>query len=272
MSPEWIELVEYCSTFNARALFAVLMLIGSTTGCSTGPTQIEQAYYLAVPSGDNVNYFRIRVHATTKFGETSFRTGWYPAAAVDSLYGDTGKSGITEAYRVQEELKDKYNAAILQTTSGYLTAAQDPKTDPAVLQSWLTAQRRVRAVASGETPLPPGAMEMEYNPGEGLTTAHADEKLVLVLASDPDAVIGAISAFSKDVQTSATVMRFADVLRQQTTNEVESMEARNEVQAKSNAMLVQAIDSLSAVLNDNSKSKQLVLEIEALRLMLENVR
>jgi len=264
--------VQASSLRSSLACAAAAIAVLALSGCSLGRTSARQTYFLAVPSGENINYFRIRVDAQAKLGETSFKSGWFPADAVDSLYGDAGKSGVTEAYRVQEDLKAKYNAALVHTTEGYLAVAQNPKSDPADIQSWLVAQRRVRAMSGAETPLPSGAVEIEYNPSGSLATRHAGEKLVLVLASDPDTVIGAISAYSKDVQTSATVMRLADVLRQQSANEVETTEARNAARTKSNATIVQGIDALTQVLKTNPGREELTREIEALRLQLENVR
>src|SRR5262249_44742893 len=200
------------------------------------------------------------IEAETRLGETGFKSGWFLADAVDSLYGDASKTGITEAYRVQEDLKAKYNAAIVHTTDGYLNVAKDPKTDPAVIQSWLVAQRRVRAVAGNETPLPAGAVEMEYDPSGPLVLRHADEKLVMVLSPDPDAIIGTISAFSKDVETSATVMKLADVLRQQTASDIEIQEARNAARSKLDTTVVQGIDQLTKVLATKPSRAELTRE------------
>lgn len=257
-----------------RLVFAACasLALAAAGGCSMGRTSVRQTYFLAVPSGKNFNYYRIRVDAQTRLGETGFRAGWFPTDAVDSLYGDTSKTGVTEAYRIQEDLKAKYNAAIVHTTEGYLNVAKDPNADPAVIQSWLVAQRRVSAVAGSETPLPAGAVEMEYNPSRSLVLRRADEKLVMVLASDPNAVVSAISSFSKDVQTSATVMRLADVLRQQTVSDIERQEAQNAARGKLDATLVHGIDQLLEALAGNPGRDQLTREIETLQLLLENAR
>jgi len=250
---------------------AALVVLG-LNACSLGRTRIEQTYFLAVPSDKNVSYFRVRISGNAVLGQTEFRSGWFPGDAVDSLYGDTSQNGATEAYRLKEQLKAKYDAAILKTTEGYLNAAADPKTGADIIQSWLLAQRRVRATAGTETQLPQGAVEIEYDPGRGLTTLHAGEKLVLVLASDPTTVIEAISAFSKDVQTGATVMNLADVIRQQSANDVATTEARNESRAKSDALIAQRLGTMSDLLKTNPKRADLIREIESVRILLENYR
>ena len=46
------------------------------------------------------------------------------------------KHSAAEAFRLQEPLREKYDAAIQQTTGGYLSAAQDPRSSSEVVQSW----------------------------------------------------------------------------------------------------------------------------------------
>jgi hypothetical protein len=261
-----------CTSSTLPSLISAIAIVLGLSACSTGTTKIDQKYFLAVPSNTNVNYFRVRVRGESILSVTDFRSGWFPADAVDSLYGDVSQNGATEAFRVKEQLKAKYNAAILKAQDGYLAAASDPKTDPAVLQSWILAEHRVRATAGSEAPLPAGAVEVEYDPGRGITTAHAGEKLVLVLSSDPTSVIEAISAFSNDVQTGATVLNLADVMRQQSSNDVATTEARNAAKAKTDALIAQRLGALSDLLKTDPKRPDLVREIESLRMLLETYR
>jgi hypothetical protein len=233
---------------------------------------MKQTYYLAVPSDKNINFFRVRVEADVKLGEASFKSGWFPAAAVDNLYGDTSQQGAVEAFRVQEQLKGKYDAAILKTTEGYLNAAQDPTSSADLVQSWLIAQRRVRAAAGAETPLPLGAVELEYGPGKTLATPHAGQKLVVVLSSDPTSVIEAISTFSRDVQTGATVMKLADVVRQQAANDIAVTEARNDARDKSDALVAEHISTLIELIKKEPQRADLLRELESLRILLETFR
>lgn len=253
------------------ALFAIVAII-LLAGCSMGTTRVNQQYFLAVPSSTNVSYLRVRVEGESLLSVTDFRSGWFPADAVDSLYGDVSQNGATEAFRLKEQLKAKYDAAILKAQDGYLAAAADPKTDPAVLQSWILAERRVRATAGSDAPLPAGAIEVEYDPGRGITTAHAGEKLVLVLSSDPSSVIEAISAFSSDVQTGSTVLNLADAIRQQSSNDVAATEARNAAKARTDALISARLGVLSDLLKTDSKRADLTRELESLRLIVETYR
>jgi hypothetical protein len=235
-----------------------------------GRTTVDQTYFLAVPSDSNLNFLRIRVHADGELGESNFRSGWFPADAVDSLYGDVSDKGATDAFRIREQIKSKYDAAALKALDGYLAVADDAKADPALVQSWLIAMRRVRVTASEDSPLPRGAQEVEYDPGRDVTTFHAGEKLVLVFSSDPTNVIAAISSFSSDVQTSATVQDLADVIRQRSSNEIVSLEAQNSAKAKTDSLIGQRLDALSSFLKTNPKQSDLSRELEALRILLEN--
>ena len=243
----------------------------AVAGCSLGITRINHSHYLAVPSEQNVNYFRIRVNGHTKLGKTSYRSGWFPAAAVDSLYGDASKSGASEAYKLEEDLKNKINERILSTAEGYLDAAADPKSDPDLIEAWLVAQRRVRAFPGDGVPLPAGAVEIEYEPGANLALRHSGEKLIFILSSDPDEVVGAINNFSQNAETGATVLRLADVIRQHGVGEVAAMEARNAERAKTSAALVNRITSLEAAVPGASR-EELTREVESLRILLDNLR
>jgi hypothetical protein len=258
--------------FGRSRTLAIAVLALVLGACSNARTRVDQTYFLAVPSETNINYFRVRVHALAHLGVTEFRSGWFPAEAVDSLYGDISNKSPTDAFLVKKQLREKYDAAILKATGGYLDAASDLKTPSAVLQAWLLAERRVRSVAGVETPLPVGAVEIEYNPGGGIATFHSGEKLVLVLASNPDTVIDAISGVSRDVQTGATVKSLADLVRQQSANDVASTEARNESSSKSDALIAARLGSVSDLLKADPKRGDLIREIESLRILAENLR
>jgi len=255
-------------TWMTPGMVLIALALG---GCTLGVTRIDHSHYLAVPSEKNVNYFRIRVSGYTKLGKTSYRSGWFPAVAVDSLYGDASKSGASEAYKLEEDLKNRINEKILSTADGYLAVAGDPKADPELIEAWLVAQRRVRAFPGDEVPLPDGAVEIEYEPGANLALRHSGEKLLFILSSDPEEVVGAINNFSQNAETGATVLRFADVIRQHAVDEVAATEARNAARAKVSKSLAQRIDALAASLPKATR-EELTREVESLRILLENLR
>jgi hypothetical protein len=253
-----------------RIAFAVLA--AAAAGCSLGVTHLEEVHYIAVPSEDNVNYFRIRLEGYVTLSETKFQAGWFPAEAVDVLYGPTDEAGVAAAYRVRNLIRDKYDSAILSTTQGYLDAAANPASKPETIEAWLAAQRRVRATAGSEVALPPGAIEIEYDPGSNLALRHAGEKLVFVLSSNPDKVFEEIANFSKDAQVGATVLQLADVVLQSNANEVAETVARNEARGKLNELVVKRIDVALQAIDQAATAPDLQKEIETLRLVVETVR
>jgi hypothetical protein len=240
--------------------------------CTLGMTRLSKTHYIAVPSEDNVNYFRVRVEGSADLSKVKFASGWFPAEAVDSLYGAADEAGVAEAYKVKNDIKEQYNKAIVSTAQGYLEAAANPNSKPEVIEAWLRAQRRVRATAGAEMSLPAGAIEVEYDPASGLALRHAGEKLVFVMSSNPDDIIGAIARFSKDAEVGATVLTLSDVVRQNAANDVEQTIARNEARAKLNAVIMKRIDVLLTEMQDSTAALDLQKEIDALRIVLEGLR
>jgi hypothetical protein len=259
----------------SRAVLRSCLALGfamAAAGCSLGVTHLEEVHYIAVPSEDNVNYFRIRLEAYVTLSETKFEAGWFPAETVDIIYGNADEAGIADTYKVKNQVRAKYDAAILATAQGYLDAAANPNAKPEVLEAWLAAQRRVRATAGSDVALPPGAIEVEYDPASGLALRHAGEKLIFVLSSNPDEVFTELTNFSRDAQVGATVLQLSDVVRQRAANDVVETVARNEARAKLDALVVERIDVALQAVESASTVAALQKEIDTLRLIVETVR
>lgn len=260
------------STIHAARWVAGALLALLASGCSLGVTHLEEVHYMAVPSGDNVNYYRVRLEAWTTLSKTKFASGWFPAEAVDSLYGSADEAAVAEAYKTRNQLREKYNEAILSTTDGYLKAAVDPSSKDEVIGSWLRAQRRVRATVGADLALPQGAVEIEYNPASGIALRHAGEKLVFALSSNPDDVLGSIANFSKDAEIGATVLKLSEVVRQRAANDVAALVARNEARGKVNASIVKRIDASLEAVDKSDTALELQTEVDSLRILLESLR
>ena len=157
--------------------------------------QVEETYYLAVPGQENTNYFRIRVLGKAA-GESKYNGGWYPADAVDQLFGEITDSSEPASKQTKESIRTAYNEAILSATQSYLEAAKKPDATVEDLSNRLAAIRRVRATAGDEIALPPGAVEVEYNPAASLSVRRAGEKLVLILSGNPSKTIEAIQGIA----------------------------------------------------------------------------
>ena len=123
-----------------------------------------------------------------------------------------------------------------------------------------------------ETVLPTGAVEIEYDPGANLALRHAGEKFVFVLSSNPDEILNPITRFAEDTKTSATVLRLADVIRAQAFNQVATTEAQNAAMKNMDNLIVQRIDVVLDMLENDPTRDDLVREIEALRILVENLR
>lgn len=176
---------------------------------------VQETYYVAVPSGDNTNYYRVRVSANAENGKASYNAAWFSAYSVDSLYSDVSTSGAAAQLNVEKDIRETLNSEIKKAYQSYLTAAADPTKSNAEIEQWLKIIKRLRAVPGSATSLPLGAVEMEYNPLENLVTRRAGKKLVMVLSSNPDDVINQIAGFSQSTETSASVLRLGQLFEQQ---------------------------------------------------------
>ena len=259
---------------QTRLLAIISLALSSLVGCvSSGPMDLQEVSYLAVPSGNNINFYRITVIGDTDYGESNYNSGWFPAEAVDQLYGSSSDTNAGDVIKTQEDIQRLYNSAILETTRNYLDAAKNHNKSEAVIQKHLIAQRRVRAIAGDGIELPEGAVEVEYDPSRNLVVRHTGQKRVFVLASDPDKVINSISRFAGDQKTSATVLRLADVVRQQNQNSVDEANAQIAVEQQTNSLIVSQINAALEKLKDaNLSQADLLTEVEALVLLVENAK
>ena len=122
---------------NPRAFYLISILILFLSGCSAGQMKFHEVRYLAVPSGDNLNVYRVTVKGYSQFTDAKFRSGWYPASAVDGLYGDVSNTKAIKALKVQEEIREEINKAILISTKKYLKKAIDPNATKEELRNLL---------------------------------------------------------------------------------------------------------------------------------------
>lgn len=255
------------------AVTSLLMLCACTL---SGPMDISQIHYLAVPSGEDVNYFRIRVEGETRFSDANFHSGWYPAYDVDKLFGGVATSSgndQAEARITELAMKEKLNKAITDAYTKYLEVARDPGSSDDRILAYLETLRRVRATAGDGIPLPPGAVEVEWNPGANLALRHAGEKLIFVLAADPNEVINAIKISERTTNTSADILQLSKVIRQQSQNEVLEIVSENESNKKLDNLIVSQIESSLTELSVSDLTEDVLLEeIDALLLLIESLR
>jgi len=264
-TPDWTSL-------GLVSLLCAIAVCVGLQGCSMGKTQFKEDYYLGVPSGRNTNYFRITVTGDARLSETNFRSGSFPADIVDSLYGDTSKAGVADAYKLQGDVKKKVNEALLKAWTAYLEVASNPNAEPAKIEAHLAALRRIRSAPGDEIALPKGAVEMEYAPDQNLVLRGSGQKLVFVMSSDPDNVIQQITTVSQDVETSTSVLRLADLVQQRAIGDLVELEAKIEGRDTQNVVFAAEIDNLQKLSEGDTTQAELVAAIEALRSVLDIAR
>ncbi|MFT5547751.1 hypothetical protein [Rheinheimera aquimaris] len=214
----------FCLSFHDRRIHAVKLtrqacaFVFALTLTRCAGMDVQEVYYVAVPSGDNTNYYRVRVQASAKLGDANYDAAWFSAHSVDALYGDVSTSNAAESLNVENAMRSALNEELEKAYKAYLTVAASPTATNAELATWMQVLKRLRAMPGSMTPLPTGAIEIEYNPVENLITRRAGQKLVMVMSSDPTQVINGIKGFSQSTETSASVLKLTDVLQQQQKN------------------------------------------------------
>jgi hypothetical protein len=77
---------------------------------------------------------------------------------VDRLFGNSSTPSQGGAVKTEQNIQKALNSAIEKTAKGYLKAASNPRTSDETILAWLSAQRRVRAMAGDGIALPEGAV------------------------------------------------------------------------------------------------------------------
>ncbi len=260
----------------------VLAAIG-TAGCSSGPMDIQETYYLKEVNGRNdANFYRIRIEGSSRLGVAEFRQGWHPAEAVDALFGDVSQAGAARALTTREDLRQQIDDALVRAQDKYLTAAADIATTPEVLSQHLEAIRRIRMAPLDVTiPRRDDVQFMEYNPRRDLITAHDGQKLVMLLSSNPEDIITKLADLSEDTKTEQIFNKFTDVIAAQTRKEkqeakpvtpqaVAAARAKADVRDQATANLIKQMDAAVTSITADRKKEHVLAEIDALQSVLRS--
>jgi hypothetical protein len=240
-------------------------------GCSLGPLKVRETHYLAVTNGKETNYYRLRVEATTLLGVAGFRSGWYPARAVDRLFGDVSSDTSPAELQAQTDLELQIIDKVKVTQEQWLSEAAKPDADTLRLKQLNEARRRVLAYPAFRPQPFEDTVEIEYNPGRNIVTFHADDKLLFVLSSNPDEVIQQISSFAEDDKTILTINRLAGTITQRLTNEVAERAASQTVDETNDARLRGVINQAIAATAPNTSKASAAAQIDGLVGVLEAV-
>jgi hypothetical protein len=230
-----------------------------------GKMELKSEKYFAVSNGDNTNYFRQRVYAETKLGVAEFRSGWYPKDAVDALFGDVSSSAGIAAREAQEKIEREFADASVQMAKQWTGAVLNSTTDPNLGTHLKNLMDARRYLVTAPVPGSDGAIQfdhattMEFDVSRPLWLRHVDEKLVFTLSSNPDEVIGKITAFANEQETAVTVNRLTDSLRATIQDRVDSDAASADVAMESSkrmrSELASTIAEFETLAADPSKDK-----------------
>ena len=251
-------------SFRAAAVTCLAVILTAGAGCTTGPLTVEETSYLAISNGEDTNYFRITMKADTALGVAELRQGWYPASAVDALYGAVSEEAEGKALLTREKLRTQLDESILETQKKYLAAAQNPSTSETELRRLRRAQVRVRQAPQDSAFGRKDAQTIQYNPAKGLVVHKSDEKLVWVLSSNPDDVIGAIANFSEQESTQKDILKFTEVVIQGRRNEVVSKRAANTFRRQDDTLIAKQIEIAQEALKSAKTPSEVNGQIEAL--------
>lgn len=263
---------------KARAMSIValaLALASHLGGCTTGPMQLSERYMVGTSNGHDRVYYRVTITGDTKIGVSEFRQGWYPAEAVDQLFGDVSAEN-TDARAVREELRQQIDQSLIEARRAYLAEAIKPDADEKKLAQLLEAVRRTRQSpldvqarkSDASTPDKPArsveTTAMEYNPAEDLVTRHAGQKLVMVLSSNPDEVMNKLSELSGDADTQAMFSKFANIMARDQRKQHADDVARTAVNGAVGTATGKELESFAKLVATQKNREVLLGRIDAL--------
>jgi hypothetical protein len=251
--------------------FLLALALVSTTGCTLGPLEVSERYYLAATNGRETAYFRVRVDANTFLSKSEFRQGWFPSRAVDALFGDVSDEGGGKALTVQEKLKEQIDDAIIAAREAYLSGVKDDISEDKLNRRFENINR-VRLTPNPSLGQSRDARLIEYDPMRGLIVTNGDNKLVFVISANPDEIIGQIANFAEEERTQQTIQKFTDILVQSSRKDVATKSATAEVESSSDKLVAAQIDVVLKTLQTGVTRDQAMEQIGALVHLLQSLR
>ena len=243
----------------------ILAMLPVWSGCTTGPLIVHETHYFKVGHGERVNFYRLTVDADTRLGISEYRSGWFPRRSVDSLLGDVTADGGASALRFRYDLEGLIETNVLLTTRNYLEEASKESADPAKLRRLGEARRRVLAYPQGSGLKAADFREIDFDPARGVVTQHGDEKLVFIVSSDPDQVVGKITAFSQSADSALTIQNLAQVMQTQMAGDLNAREGAAQARAAWDSLLVtQMTNTINAITNYNTAKSESLLKVNSL--------
>lgn len=232
---------------------------------------VDELYYLKVTNGQDSGYIRIKVDAAARLSDAKYRSGWFPAEAVDTVLGNVSEDSTGKTRATRDEMREKLIEALKAAQENFLKTALDPGATKEQIEQALRRWKRVR-LAPGFAKLNfEDAIIVEYNPLQGLETFRSDEKLVFVLSANPDTIIRSISQIANDNETKAAIQRFANVIVEGAKADVDVKKANAGVAAKADVFLAGQVDALAQTIDRKPDRDTVVLQTEGLIALLRSL-
>ena len=112
---------------------------------------------------------------------------------------------------------------------------------------------------------------MYFNPARGLVKQHGDEKLVFIVSSNPDEVVGKIASFSESSASSLTIQNLAQIVQRQVAGSVGEKEGAAAAHAQWDALLVaQMTNTVNAITNYDLSKAASLLKIDSILTVLHS--
>ncbi len=260
------------ANFTKRLLLTSSVLL--VASCSLGGMSIQETHYYAVTNGNNTNYFRLQVNAQTIMGDAEYRSGWFPSRAVDNVFGDVSSENGARQLSAKSDIENIYLESVKKTTRNYLEKASDVETSAETLEKYQIARHRVRRYPIWNLGAAPNSVVIEYDPEIGIVEMHGDEKLIFILSSDPDEVVGNISNFAESDKTVLSIQNFTKVFQQRVKNDIAGKNAEAEVISGSMRLVSGQIDTaVDQIINDKVDPVESARrEVEVLIHLINSVR
>lgn len=255
---------------RAVALLATLA-ISWLAACTSGPMRASETYYLNATNGTEDAYLRITVEASTELSDAKYMSGWYPAEAVDAVFGSVTKDETGKTRVARDAMRDQLIEALKAAQQNYLKVAANSASTPEEVKQALDAWRRVRLAPAEVGPDPNEAVVVEYNPASSLETFRSDEKLIFLLSANPDQIIQSISRFASDQETKAAIQRFANVIIENEKADVSADKASAVVSAKGDLFVESRLTALIQAMASGAPRDDVVREMQILQALLHSL-
>lgn len=264
------------SHFLVRIFLGALLCLAAA--CSSGPLKVNERYYLAASDrrGENINYYRITIRGSTALSVADFRQGWYPADALDAVFGDVSAESEPSALATKRALAaqiDQALIAIRQKIADELTASNgipDMENFERV-EKLRKAERELRIRARDQRDTDE-LVTIEYDPAGPLVTRRAGEKLIFVLSANPDEILQNIAGFAEEQKTQLEIANFSRIVASAFSRNADRKLAEVQQIELSDQLIANQVDATLSSVQQDVSQQNVLAQLRALRFVVDQVR